>query len=131
MTRRSPLSAIVLLGLACFVLFVTSLQAACTKAQRQDTLRASLLSVNAARDSFVAWDLAHQQGLVDRATTREEATQAVSEYRVTQGKVTEWFATAYQALAVAATQSDDASFTQAVDAVRELLRDLQQVIGSK
>ena len=74
LVNRTPPIASFLIAAICFALFATSLGSACSQASRKDTLKTSLVSVNAARDGFLAWDRHHQQTIEDQATSREEAT---------------------------------------------------------
>lgn len=116
-----------LLATLCFLLFASSLVSACSKGQRQTTLHATVLAVNAARDGFLAWDRAHQDSIVQAATTREEAERKLAEYRKSQDKIRDGFTVAYETLAVAATQTDDASLSSAIRAVSDLMAAIQQL----
>lgn len=126
-TRTSPIASY-FLSLVCFVLFASQLGAACSNAQRHDTIHASLVSVNAARDGFLAWDRRHQQTIIDRAASREDAKRELGDYRATQTQVTEWFAVVYQALATAATENDEPSLTAAVHAATDIVGKIADLI---
>lgn len=127
MTRPPPIASYIL-SLICFVLFAGQLGAACTHASRTDTLHASLTSVNAARDGFVAWDQKHQQALLEHATSREDAQRALTDYRATQTKIAEWFAVVYQSIAAAAVQNDDPSLAAAVHAATDIVAKIAQLV---
>lgn len=129
MTRpryQPPHSAFVVLFLACMTLFAMSLS--CSKSKRTDTLRASVIGVNAARDSFTTWDRQHQQQIVEDAKTREEAEGALTTYRDRRKVVVDGFEIAYRALAVAATQTDDPSLKIALTSSGELVGAVQRLI---
>lgn len=119
-SNRSPLTAY-FLSLVCIALFSTSLMSACSKSQRADTLHASVVSVNAARDGFVAWDREHQQSIVDHATSHEDGVAALATYRSKRGPIMDTFEVAYRALAVAATQTDDPSLKAALAVSADLI----------
>ncbi len=70
--------------------------------QASKTLATSLAATNAARDGFVEWDEAHQLGIVDRATSREEAEAQLKNYRRGRERVLKAFTVAYAAIAAAA-----------------------------
>lgn len=86
----------------------------CTSSQRIDTIRNSLVAVNAARDGFTAWDGQHQRDLVKRAATRVEAEAAIAAYHQGRQPVLDGFELAYRLLALAATQNDDPSLNAAL-----------------
>lgn len=86
----------------------------CSSTQRTDTIRNSLVAVNAARDGFTTWDGQHQRDLVKRATTRIEAEAAISSYHQGRQPVLDGFELAYRLIALAATQNDDPSVKAAL-----------------
>jgi hypothetical protein len=128
---RSPITAY-FTSVVCLLLFACTLGASCDKSQRQDTLRASLITVNAARDGFTVWDVEHQQRLVEDAVDRETAIKAVTEYRTTTQKpIVDGFTVAYRALAVAATQTDEPSLKAALIAATELVDAVKRLTQGK
>lgn len=130
MRHRSPLPS-VFATLVCVALMGCLLQSACTKSQRVDTLHASLVSLNAARDGFTSWDREHQQQIVDQATNRDDAVNALESYRDRRKPVAESFEVAYRALALAATQTDDPSLNAALASSRDLVDAVKALIGGK
>lgn len=123
MIRRAPISGlpvILALLLGCV---------ACTKSQRVDTIHATVVAVDAARDGFTSWDLAHQQALVDASASRDDATKAVAEYRLKQAQIVNGFEVAYRALAVAATQTDEPSLKAALAAASDLIDAIKRLKG--
>lgn len=117
--------------LACMALLGCMLQSSCTKSQRTDTLRTSLISLNAARDGFTSWDRDHQQQIVDQSDSRDEALKALESYRDRRKPVAESFEVAYRALALAATQTDEPSLNAAIASSRELIDAVKALIGGK
>lgn len=109
------------IAVTCTMLFVTSLMSACTSGQRKDTLHATLLSVNAARDGFTAWDSDHQQRIVETADSREVAETSLSDYRAKRTPVINGFELTYRVIAMAATQSDEVSLKAALAKAGELI----------
>lgn len=65
-------------------------------------LSTALAAANAARDSFVEWDKAHQLAIIDDAATREEGAAALAVYRDKRGKVLRAFVAAYASISAAA-----------------------------
>jgi hypothetical protein len=113
-----PLAAIIALMLA-----VISIAASCTKNQRLSTIHASLVAVNTTRDEFAAWDLDHQRGLLASSSSREEVLAKIAAYEADpdRRKLIDGFELAYKALALAATQTDQATFDAAAEAVKALV----------
>jgi hypothetical protein len=116
------------LALVCGLLFLCTMMGACNRSQRTDTLRASIVSVNAARDGFLQWDRAHQASIVGAATSRETGEQALASYRHEREPIVNGFSVAYRALALAATQSDDPSLKAALAEAGELVDAVQAMI---
>lgn len=120
-TTIAPLLVFALLGGA------LAGSAGCTSTQRIDTIRNSLVGVNAARDGFTTWDGQHQHDLVAHAASRVEAEAAIASYHQGRQSVLDGFELAYRLIALAATQNDDpsvqAALTQAgaiIDLVKRL-----------
>lgn len=126
---RPPPGMLVGLLMMCIALFVSSTMASCTKSKRSDTIRASLIAVNAVRDGFVAWDHAQQALLVDHAASKEEARAALNAYRDKRSDIVTGFEVAYRALAVAATQNDEVSLKAALAESAELINEVRILIG--
>lgn len=125
MRRSAPVQAY-LVAFICLAMFAISLMSSCTSAQRQDTLRASILTVDTARDGFIRWDRAHQQALVENASSREDVEAKIAAYRAhEQRDIQLSFEVAYRAIGVAATQTDQASLSAAARAVADLVASIQ------
>ncbi len=105
------------------------LGAACNKDQRVNTIHASIVALDAARDGFVQWDHDHQMSIVDAATSREEGAAKLAAYRKKRQDVLDGFQIAYRALALAATQTDDPSLKAALDEAGKLLLLITQLRG--
>lgn len=110
------------------LLLASTLMGACNRSQRNDTLRTTVISVNAARDGFTAWDRNHQQAIAASAATREAAESELTKYRSERETTLRYFEVAYRSLALAATQVDEPSLKTAlisaadvVDAVKALM----------
>lgn len=88
---------------------------------KDEVLSRSLAGVEAAEKSFHFYDLDHQGGIVDSATTREGAVRSVAEYRAKRDKVSAVIGLAYNAILVAAADSTDAKIKAITDALAALL----------
>lgn len=97
--------------------------------KRTRVLQQTVAAVNAARDGFLVWDRHHQLAILDRASSREEAIAKREEYLVKWRLVMESFTVAYQALIVAATQTDTLSYQAALAASADLLDTLKKLMG--
>lgn len=102
---------------------------ACGEGQRQKTLHAAVISVNVARDGFLAFDKSYQIAIVDKATSREEGQAALDAYRAKREPVAKGFELAYKALALAATQTDDPSYRAALAAAEDIAKTVLELTG--
>lgn len=110
--RRRPTPILLLVVLAI---------AACGANKREKTLNATLAAVNVVRETFHAFDDAHQDTIIERATSLEQGRAELAAYREKQAKVVALLVAAYRAIGVAAVASkDDASLRAAVDAFKLL-----------
>jgi hypothetical protein len=120
---------------ALFVLLIAFVIAACGgNVGRQQTLLATLITVDATKDAFVAFDRAHQDAIVDAATSKDEAKAKVAEWRKTQQRIASLFEAAYDALHAAVVASDDqslASMEKAVAAALQAVADAKKAAGSQ
>lgn len=127
MRHMRPIFPVLSIYLVMFGLCISA--AACTKNQRIKTIHASLVSVNAARDGFVAWDRQHQTAIVDKATSREQAERELAAYRTRRELVERGVEVTYRAFAVAATQTDDLSLRAALETGAALVEAIKQLRG--
>ena len=86
----------------------------------QKTLRATLIGLNAARDGFVTWDMAHQTDIVEAATTFEDGQNQLREYRQAREKVVLGFEVAYKLLAAAALDPSSANMSTMLAAAKDV-----------
>jgi hypothetical protein len=102
----------------CIILGLLLLGMACSAKQRQSTLKASFVTLNAARDGFFAWDLEHQKQIrdsyKDKDASKEEVKAAIGAWREARQPILEGLEIAYNALIAAVLQSDDPSFVKAL-----------------
>lgn len=124
---------VLLLFVSMFFMLLVAVPA-CGPNKRAQSIQTTLIAVNAARDGFVAWDRQHQSNIVDtaaaRQATRDEVVRELDAYHIKRAKVTASFEIAYRALAIAATQSDEASLRAALAKAGEL-RDALLGLGVK
>lgn len=130
MIRRAWPAGALLVATVC-ALFACALFASCSQATRRDTIRDTFVALNSTRDAFVAWDAGHQKVLVDEATSREQADSLLEQYRNTQTKIAEAFTIAYQALTLAATQSDQPSLDTAIKLSKDLIASITAMLRGK
>lgn len=93
----------------------------CSSNARIDSIHASLVAVDAARDGFVVYDRQHQDDIVDHATSREDGVSKLVAYRKDREAILNGFEIAYRLLATAATQNDDQSLSAALRAAGDLV----------
>lgn len=131
MTRQpryaTPLAVYPVMLLTCISLFISL--SSCSRTRRNDTLRASVTAVNAARAGFTTWDRQHQQDIVAKATSKDEGRAALDRYRGLREAILDDFELVYRALAIAATQTDDPSLKGALAASAKLIGSVQSMTG--
>lgn len=66
-----------------------------------ETLKTAQSATNAARSAFIEWDAVHQAALVERATSADDATKALEDYRQRRAAVIRSFAITYSSIAAA------------------------------
>jgi outer membrane murein-binding lipoprotein Lpp len=116
---------------ALFAVFlaILGITAGCNKSARRDTISATLVAVNAARDGFTAWDLQHQRDILAADTTRAKFEADIAAYREKQDTVRLAFEAVYRLIAAAATQTDKPSLKKAIDAANQLLDDVKALMA--
>ncbi len=116
---RTPLTRL-LFFLSAAAVIATVL--ACGAGQREKTIKATLISVNAERDAFGELDLKAQQAIVAACNPPEcfeaEARRRIEAYREQRAKILASFEAVYRALAIAATS--DVSLRSMLDAIAKL-----------
>lgn len=93
---------------AALLLVSLSTSSGCAASQRESTIKAAMVTVDTARDGFIAYDAAEQSAIVSKATSLEDGKAKLAAYRAERAKVADLFTVAYRAIA-AATLNDDPS----------------------
>lgn len=123
----------------------------CGASQRTTTLKTALITVDTARDAFLAFDVAAQANLISGDQTAEAAivsgaTSAadgqtklaayraaratkLAAYHADRDKIATAFNSAYHAIAAAATVNDDASITGMQAALAQLTAAITPYLG--
>lgn len=108
---RQPIALLLLLAM-----FV-----ACGASQREKTIRATLVTVNAAGDGLVKLDAQLQADIVARATSFDAGKAALAEHRDRREVVLKAFIVAYHAIAAAILlNNDDKSLSDVLQAAKLL-----------
>jgi hypothetical protein len=127
--RASVRHALTALMVTTFALLVFSsmglIATGCTGHKRQDTLRASLIAVDAARDGFVKLDGDRQQAIVAAATSFEDGKTKLEAYRAWRDKILVAFPVVYRAIALASMHDDEASLNDAIKQAKVLLKAIE------
>ena len=101
----------------------------CSPSKRETTLRASLVSVNATRDAFVAYDAKKQQQITDvEATSYADGLQRLAAYKAKRSLLLTRIEAAYRVIAAAAVLDSGLSLVTIAGAaalVEQAWRDLQ------
>lgn len=94
--------------------------AGCASSQRESTIKAALVSVDATRDAFVVHDQTKQAAIVAQATSLEQGRAELAAYRADRAKVDTAFSLAYRAIAVALTLNDEPSLAGVKAALQQV-----------
>jgi nitrogen fixation/metabolism regulation signal transduction histidine kinase len=111
------------------VILVGLIAVACGPDTKKKALQSTLLSVNAARDGFVAWDGSHQQTIVDSATSFQDGTDKLNEYRTKRAQLEIAFAVVYQAVATAAIDLKEENIAVAIEAAKKVYEHIRELMG--
>lgn len=103
----------------------------CAASQRETTIKTALVTVDSARDGFLAYDRAHEQQLVAEAVNADDARARLAVYQAKRAKVDPLFAIAYRSMAAAQLLNDDPSITSMQAAIVSLLDALKPFLGGK
>jgi len=109
---------------------VVALLIACGPGARDKALRGTLTGVTAARAAMVAWDATTQDHIVVDATSAEQGKTALAAHRADRAVLVAGFEAAYFSLALAATDLNDQTLSQAVIAATKLYALYQRITGA-
>jgi outer membrane murein-binding lipoprotein Lpp len=105
-----------LAAITCGVIALALVLSACGAGAHQKTIATTLATLNAASDTFVAYDKDHRSEIVAKAKSHEQGQAALNEWDSTVETVTVGLEAAYKAVAVAATLNDDQSLASMIAA---------------
>ena len=103
----------------------------CAGSQRADTIKAALVTVDGARDGFLAYDRAHEQQLVAEAVSADDARAKLAAYQAKRARVDPMFGAAYRGIAAAELLNDDPSLAGMQAAIANLIGALKPFLGGK
>ena len=98
---------------------------ACSGADRQKTIQATLSATNAAGSAFETYDQQHQAAIIATAKDKQSGTAELQAWRINQNELLMLFSAAYQAIAAAAVANDDQSISAMVQAALHLSQALK------
>ncbi len=96
-------------------LLLVGLMFSCGASARDVQINAMVMGLNTTSDAFVSWDVAHQERLLDKATSIEEGTSAIAAYRVKQAQFLAVLRIAYNSLATAKILNDTHTLSTAIE----------------
>lgn len=113
----------------------------CAANQRESTLKTALITVDSARDGFLAYDRAHELSLVAHCDptvdTKEQCVAKVTEsnaalaaYQAKRAKLDPMFGAAYRGIAAAELLHDDPSLNGMQAAIAQLIEALKPFLTS-
>lgn len=98
------------------VLVLIGMLVGCGPSARQVQINTMLSGLSTTSDAFVAWDVAHQRQILDKAATLEEGQKTIAAYREIQAKVVAALKDAYTALGTAKILNDAHTISNALAA---------------
>jgi hypothetical protein len=119
------------IGLLVAIATVGWLTIGCGATQRTDTIKAAFVTVDGARDGFLAYDHAHEQQLVAQSVSPDDAHAKLSAYQAKRAVVDPLFGAAYRGIAAAQILDDDTSLTGMQAAIAQLFAALKPLLGGK
>jgi hypothetical protein len=114
----------------------------CATSQRETTIKATFLGLDAARDSFLAYDRSHEMSLTahcDPAVESRDAcvakvttsTAKLAEYQASRAKIDQLFTAAFRSLTAAQILDTDQSIASAIAAASQLFAAVKPFLGGK
>jgi hypothetical protein len=104
----------------------------CGASARQKTLATTLVALDGASSTLVAYDQQHQAAIVAGATSLEDGKAKLAAWRADRTKIVDALAAAYRALALAATLNDDPkSLTNLAAAAAIVMAEVTALKGPK
>ena len=113
--------------LACLVALAATY--GCAASSRETALKASLVTVDAARDGFLAYDRQHELALVAESVSAPDAQAKLAAYQAKRAKIDPLFVAAYHALAAAELLNTDQSLASLQGAVANLIDAVKAFTG--
>lgn len=102
---------------------------ACAASTRQDTIRAALVTTDASRDAFLAYDAAHQLDIVAHSTSHDDDLARLGAYRAKRARFETALIVAYRTIAAAATINDQPSLDGVKLAMAQLVLAFNELRG--
>lgn len=103
---------------------------ACGASQRTTTIKTALVSVDASRDAFLAFEGTAEQAIVASATSAADSNTKLAAFRADRAKINNLFNAAYHTIAAAATANDDQSVTSMQAAITLLVAAVTPYLGA-
>lgn len=111
------------------VLFLILALTACGASQRQDTIKTALVSVDASRDAFRAFEVTAEQAIIAQAASATDGATKLAAFRADRAKINDLFNAAYHAIAAAATANDNQSVASMQTAMGLLVAAVAPYLG--
>lgn len=105
--------------LACVVAIAATY--GCAASARETAIKSSLVSVDAARDGFLAYDRIHELDLVAKSTSADDAKAQLAAYQAKRARLDALFVAAYHGMAAAELLSTDQSLASMQAAVAQVI----------
>lgn len=111
------------------LLFIALALTACGASQRQDTIKTALVSVDASKAAFLAFESTAEQAIIDHATSGADGAAKLTAFRADRVTINNLFNAAYHAIAAAATANDDQSVASMQTAMGLLVAAVSPYLG--
>jgi hypothetical protein len=106
------------------LVILATLLGGCGPSQRQRTIKATFVTINAARAGFEIFDEMKLRAIVASAPSYAEGSATLKAYQAKQARVVNGFVNVYHAIAAAVLATDNASLVTMKTLARALLDDV-------
>lgn len=100
---------------------LVALQPGCAASQRESTIKAAMVTVDASRSAYLTYDQHAQADIVAKATSLDDGKAKLEAYRMNREKLVKALTVAYQAIATAAQLNDEPSIAGMQKAIGDVL----------
>ena len=122
---HARLGMLTAIGLAVLAAGLLVTQSGCASSQRESTIKAALVTTDATREAYLAYDASRQLQIVEAATSLDDGRTKLAEHRAKRETVVAAITGVYRAIVLAATLQD----SQSLDALKRALEHAVSIVN--